>query len=184
MRVGVLALQGAFREHLLALKRLGHLGVEVREAHQLEGLDALIIPGGESTAMRKLIDKGGLMRPLCEFITCKPTLGTCAGAILLAAHIEGGEGPHIGALDITIRRNAYGSQLDSFVHQGSVGNLKDVPMVFIRAPIIKEAGKNVEVLARVGNDIVGVRQGQLWALTFHPELTTDLRVHEQFLKQE
>lgn len=184
MRVGVLALQGAFREHLLALKLLGHVGVEVRESYQLEGLDALIIPGGESTAMRKLIDKGSLLGPLREFAACKPTLGTCAGAILLAAHIEGSEVQHIGALDIVISRNAYGSQLDSFVHQGRVGGLTDVPMVFIRAPIIRAVGENVEVLARVREDIVAVRQGHVWALTFHPELTRDLRVHEQFLKQE
>lgn len=184
MRVGVLALQGAFREHLLAVRRLGHWGVEVRQAHQLEGLDALIIPGGESTAMRKLIDKGNLLAPLQEFVANRPTMGTCAGAIILAARIEGGEVCHIGALDITISRNAYGSQLDSFIYQGTVCGKEDVPMVFIRAPIIRDAGKNVEVLARVGNDIVGVRQGHLWAFTFHPELTADLRVHEQFLKQE
>ncbi|MBT9156660.1 MAG: Pyridoxal 5'-phosphate synthase subunit PdxT [Firmicutes bacterium] len=185
MRVGVLALQGAVKEHLRAVRRLGHTGVEVRLPEQLEGLDAIILPGGESTAMRRLLDKAGLLLPLQEFVLSKPTLGTCAGAILLAKRIEPSlEAPVLGVLDVTVERNAYGSQLDSFTCRGDVAGLQDFPLVFIRAPRFAGLGPNVSVLASCNGQIVGVRAGHTWALAFHPELTEDLRLHEMFLRPE
>ncbi len=183
MRVGVLALQGAVREHLRAVQRLGHTGIEVRLPHHLHGLDAIILPGGESTAMRRLLDKAELLLPLREFVLRKPTLGTCAGAILLAKRLEpAGEAPVLGVLDVTVQRNAYGSQMDSFTGAGDVAGVSDFPLVFIRAPRFTALGPNVSAVALWQNHIVGVRAGLLWALAFHPELTEDLRLHAMFLR--
>lgn len=183
MRVGVLALQGAVWEHLRAVSTLGHTGVEVRLPKHLEGLEAIILPGGESTAMRRLIEESGLLAPLVEFARTKPTLGTCAGAILLAARIEPSEqSPHLGVLDATVYRNAYGSQLSSFTCTGEVAGLADFPMVFIRAPRFEALGPDVRVIARCQAQVVGVRAGHIWALAFHPEMTPDLRLHELFLR--
>ncbi len=185
MRVGVLALQGAVREHLRAVKRLGHTGVEVRLPEHLEGLSAIILPGGESTAMRRLLDKAGLMLPLRDFASKRPTLGTCAGAILLAKRIgPSPEEPVLGVLDVTVHRNAYGSQLDSFTCRAEVAGLPDFPLVFIRAPRFTDLGPGVRPLALCNEQIVGVRAGHVWALAFHPELTEDLRLHEMFLLPE
>ena len=182
MRVGVLALQGAFREHLKAVQTLGHEAREVRTSTDLKKIDALILPGGESTAMGRIIARNDLLEPLKEFAAHKPTLGTCAGAILLAKTIANGDTPYLGVLDITVERNAYGSQLDSFVGRGDVGEIHDFPLVFIRAPLITAVGPAVEVVAAIGRDIVGVRHRNLWALTFHPEMTSDTRLHAWFLQ--
>lgn len=183
MRVGVLALQGAVRENLCAVIRLGHSGVEVRLPEHLEGLDAIVLPGGESTAMRRLLDKAELLFPLREFVLRKPTLGTCAGAILLAQRIESSlETPVLGVLDVTVERNAYGSQLDSFTCKAEVAGVPEFPLVFIRAPRFSNLGPGVNVVATCRDQIVGVRAGHIWALSFHPELTEDLRLHEMFLR--
>jgi pyridoxal 5'-phosphate synthase pdxT subunit len=179
-RIGVLALQGDFAEHKAAIERAGAEAVEVRLAHQLEALDGLIIPGGESTALRRLADTYGLMEPLREFASQRPTWGTCTGAILLAREIEGQE-PHLGIMDIKVRRNAFGRQLDSFVTALEIGG-ESYPAVFIRAPLILSVGPSVKVLAKLEDGrIVAARQGHLLATSFHPELTADLRFHRNLI---
>lgn len=181
MQVGVLALQGAVREHVRTLQRLGVAVGLVRQPEDLFGLDALVLPGGESTAMRRLMDMADLLQPLREFSTRKPVLATCAGAILLAQRIAGQDGAHLGLLDVTIERNAYGSQLDSFQREGVMSGVGSFPMVLIRAPLFSDLGPGVEVLAELDGQIIAVRQQQLLALSFHPEMTDDLRVHQFFL---
>jgi 5'-phosphate synthase pdxT subunit len=180
MRVGVLALQGDFDAHR---KRLEELGVDaslVRKPEQLTGLSALVIPGGESTTLLTFLEQEGFREKLREFVSTNPTFGTCAGAILLAKEVENPPQPSLGVLDIRISRNAYGRQIDSFVSTASSQKLpgKPLELVFIRAPKIKRVGTDVEVLAREGDDPVLVRQGNLMASTFHPELTPDSRVHQ------
>jgi 5'-phosphate synthase pdxT subunit len=180
-RIGVLALQGAVREHLDAIRDVGAEPVAVRLPRDLVDLDALILPGGESTTMRKLIDAYGLREPIAALIaTDAPVLGTCAGMILLADRIADGDEPVFRLLDITIRRNGYGRQLDSFEADLDVPALGDEPMhgVFIRAPIVADVGPHVEVLARdPDGQPVAVRQGRVLATAFHPELTGDRRLH-------
>jgi len=176
MHVGVLALQGAVREHLAAVSKLGHSAVEVRSVRELKQVDALIFPGGESTAMCKLLANSALVPALRSFCKLKPVLGTCAGAILLSGTL--------GVLNVGMKRNAFGSQLDSFTCRGQVESIPDFPMVFIRAPIFTEITPGVRVISEHQGQVVGVRQKNIWALSFHPELTTDLRVHELFLRQE
>jgi len=193
MTIGVLALQGDFDAHRRRLEELGALVVLVKKPEQLDDIDGLIIPGGESGTFLKLLgDKG--FEKLKQFVRLKPTFGTCAGAILLAAEVENPHQHGLGALDIRIRRNAYGRQIDSSIRQGKlvVGNrsgdphdgaLRESPleMVFIRAPKIEHVGEGVEVLATEGADPVAVRQGNTMAATFHPELSDDTRVHQAFL---
>lgn len=181
-QIGVLALQGDFQEHVKALEVIGAQPVEVRLAHQLDNLDGLIIPGGESTTLRKLADAYGMMDPLRRFGVARPIWGTCAGAILLARHIEGQE-THLGLMDITVRRNAFGRQIDSFVANVVIDDDKvPFPAVFIRAPIIVSVEPGVTVLARLSdNQIVAVQQDHLLATSFHPELTRDVRFHQRFL---
>ena len=186
MKVGVLSLQGDVREHATALDLAGSTPVEVRYAHELADVDALVLPGGESTTIGKLLDRFGLLEPLTErALSGMPLYGTCAGAILLARDITGNQdAPHrIGLMDIAVRRNAYGRQVDSFETDLEIDGL-DEPFraVFIRAPSIEEVGDGVEVLARHGNAPVLVRQANLLASTFHPEMTGDNRVHELFLE--
>ncbi|MHB8624701.1 MAG: pyridoxal 5'-phosphate synthase glutaminase subunit PdxT [Aggregatilineales bacterium] len=183
-RIGVLALQGDFAEHRTALEKVGAQAVEVRLPAQLDGLDGLIIPGGESTTLRRLADSFGLMEPLRAFAQSRPTWGTCAGAIFLAREIEG-HAPHLGVMDINVRRNAFGRQIDSFVADLTIsGDPTPYPAVFIRAPLILSVGLGVEVLARLPDDrIVAARQGHLLATAFHPELTPDLRFHRMFVEQ-
>ncbi|HLI28192.1 MAG TPA: pyridoxal 5'-phosphate synthase glutaminase subunit PdxT [Chloroflexota bacterium] len=186
-RIGVLALQGDFREHARVVAQLGAEPVEVRLPAQLAALDGLILPGGESTTMRRLLADYALVEPLRERLAAGlPVLGTCAGAILLARQIAG-EGPSpLGVMDLVVSRNAYGRQVDSFEAELDVPALgaPPVPAVFIRAPRILEIGPGVEVLARLdGGEVVAVRQGPRLALTFHPELTGDLRFHRYFLQQ-
>ncbi len=182
MRIGVLALQGDFDAHRRRLEELGAEVVLVRKAEQFDDLDALIIPGGESSTFLKLLGEKGIEQ-LKAFVRAKPTLGTCAGAILLASEVENPPQAGLGALDIRIRRNAYGRQIDSSIREGQT-SLPGGPleMVFIRAPRIERVGPGVEVLASAGGDPVLVRQGRIMAATFHPELSPDTRVHQAFLR--
>ena len=179
MRIGVLALQGDFDAHRKRLEELGAEVVLVKKPEQLDGIDGLVIPGGESSTFLKLLGEAGFAK-LKEFVQLKPTLGTCAGAILLAKDIENPHQTGLGALDIGIRRNAYGRQLESSIREGVFGG-SPIEMVFIRAPQIERLGPQVEVLATEGEDPVVVRQGKAMAATFHPELSDDPRIHQLFL---
>lgn len=183
MIIGVLAIQGDFDAHRRRLEQLGAQVVLVRKPEQLDGVDALVIPGGESTTFLKFLEKGGFVEKLRDFVHAKPAFGTCAGAILLAKVVENPPQPSLGALDVSVRRNAYGRQVDSFITEGETtlpgGQLE---MVFIRAPKFENVGPGVEVLAREKNDPVLIRQGKIMAATFHPELSDDTRVHAEFLK--
>jgi 5'-phosphate synthase pdxT subunit len=180
-RIGVLALQGAVREHLDAIADIGAEAVSVRLPADLDGLDALILPGGESTTMRNLIDRYGLREPIMAMAgRGAAMLGTCAGMILLAERLTDGEAPVLGLMDVAVERNAYGRQLDSFEADVDMPSLGDEPLhgVFIRAPVVTEVGPQVEVLARDDKGRpIAVRQGRLLATAFHPELTTDRRLH-------
>ena len=181
-RVGVLALQGDVRQHVTAVREAGAEPVEVRLPRDLAGLDALILPGGESTTMRILIDLYGLRDPILALANAgAPLLGTCAGMILLADRIADGDPPIFRLLDIEVRRNAYGRQLDSFETDVEMPALGDAPVhgVFIRAPVVSAVGPRAEVLA-VDSDgkPIAVRQGKVLATAFHPELTGDRRLHE------
>jgi 5'-phosphate synthase pdxT subunit len=185
MKVGVLGLQGDVREHLGALETAGASPVIVKRPEELQSVDALVLPGGESTTIGKLLDRFGLLGPLAERVERgMPVYGTCAGMILLAARIEGrDEAPHrIAALDVTVVRNGYGRQVDSFEADVDVKGF-DYPFraVFIRAPLVEEAGPRVEVLSEVDGRPVLVREGPILASSFHPEMTGDARIHEMFL---
>ena|SRR5437868_3180101 len=180
MKVGVLAIQGDFDAHRRRLEQLGAEVVLVRKPEQLDHVDALVIPGGESSTFLKLLGDEGVKK-LREFVSTKPTLGTCAGAILLASEVENPRQAGLGALDIRVRRNAYGRQLESSIRIGESELGGPMEMVFIRAPKIERVGKKVEVLARESDDPVLVRQGNVMAATFHPELSDDTRVHKAFL---
>ena len=183
MIVGVLALQGDYEAHARVLERLGAEVRFVRKPEQLDAIDGLVIPGGESTTFLKFLEQGGFLDKLREFVRVKPTLGTCAGAILLANEVANPPQVSLGALDIAIARNAYGRQVDSSIRSAkSELGAEPLEMVFIRAPRITRTGKDVEVLARENGDPVLVRQGKVMAATFHPELTADDRVHAAFLK--
>ncbi len=183
--VGVLALQGDVREHVLALEALGVAAVRVRRVEELDRCDALVLPGGESTTIARLARTFDLVGPLRARIAGgMPVLGTCAGMILLADRVLDGEPGQetLGGLDVTVRRNAFGRQVDSFETQVTMTGLVDpVHAVFIRAPWVEEVGPDVEVLARAAGHVVAVRQGPLTATSFHPEVGRDLRVHRMFL---
>jgi 5'-phosphate synthase pdxT subunit len=186
MKIGVLALQGDFDAHRRRLEELGADVVLVRKPEQLDEVDALIIPGGESTTFLKLLGEKGFQQ-LKDFVLSKPTFGTCAGAIMLATEVENPKQTGLGAMDMTVRRNAYGRQIDSFIEPVPVApDLEQgkgpLEMVFIRAPKIEKVGAGVEVLARHAGDPVLVRQGRTMAATFHPELSDDPRVHAYFLR--
>jgi 5'-phosphate synthase pdxT subunit len=181
-KVGVLALQGDFEAHGKALARAGAEPVEVRSADQLREIDGLVIPGGESTTMLKLIEQEGLFEPLRQFGQARPIFGTCAGAILLASGVTNPAQASLKLMDIDVERNAYGRQLDSRIaHLKPEGVDRDLEAVFIRAPIIKRVGQNAKVLARYDGDPVLVEQGKHLVATFHPELTSDPSVHQLFL---
>lgn len=183
LTIGVLALQGDFDAHRRRLEELGARAVLIKHPQQLNEVDALIVPGGESSTFLNLLRDGGFLDALREFVQAKPTFGTCAGAILLAREVMNPPQPSLGAMDVAVRRNAYGRQLESFIHSGeTMLGAGPLEMVFIRAPRIERAGPGVEVLARVNGDPVLVRQGHLLAATFHPELSADRRVHEFFLQ--
>jgi 5'-phosphate synthase pdxT subunit len=179
MKIGVLAVQGDFDAHRRRLQELGAEVVLVRRPEQLDEVDGLIIPGGESGAILRILGPEG-MRKVKDFVRVKPTFGTCAGAILLANEITNPEQEGLGALDVRIRRNAYGRQIDSSIRLGKMGE-SPVEMVFIRAPRFERLGPGVEVMATAGNDPVAVRQGKVMAATFHPELSDDDRLHRAFL---
>jgi len=181
VRIGVLAVQGAFAEHLDVLRQIGVRGVEVRLPGDMAGLSGLILPGGESTTMRKLIARWELGRPILELARSgAPLFGTCAGMILLAERIADGDDPVLPLLDVSVKRNAFGRQLDSFEATLNVPVLGDQPVhaVFIRAPIIDHVGPEVDVLARLDDGrIVAVRQRNVLATAFHPELAGETRFH-------
>jgi 5'-phosphate synthase pdxT subunit len=181
VKIGVLALQGAFREHLRTLAAIGVEGVPVRLPRDLDGVAGLILPGGESTTMRQLIERWGLRQPILELASSgAPLFGTCAGMIVLAREIAGGEPPILPLLDVTVERNAFGRQLDSFEADLAVPVLGDQPVhgVFIRAPVIERTGPDVDILARLDDGrIVAVRQRNVIATAFHPELAGETRFH-------
>jgi 5'-phosphate synthase pdxT subunit len=184
LRIGVLALQGDFSLHAAALARCGAEAVEVRKPEQLAGLDGLIMPGGESTTLLKLMDAWGFVPALQTFHRAgRPIFGTCAGLILLARGVEGPRQPSLGLIDVDVERNAYGRQRESFEAQGTAtlhGREANLEMVFIRAPRIRRTGPAVETLARHGGEPVMAREGTVLAATFHPELTDDPTVHAYF----
>lgn len=192
MKVGVLALQGAFREHREAFEGLGAEVIEIRDVDELTGCDSLVLPGGESTVMGKLLVSSGLLAPVGDRIRDGiPTLATCAGLILVAREVvrdvrdRDGDRAGLDALDVRVQRNAYGSQRQSFEAPLTVEALGPHPFpgVFIRAPAVVDVGADVEVLARHEGHPVLVRSGTLWAATFHPELSGDLRLHQRFLQE-
>jgi pyridoxal 5'-phosphate synthase pdxT subunit len=187
--IGVLALQGDFDAHRRRLEELGASVVLVKKPEQLDEIDGLVIPGGESGTFLKLLGENGFEK-LKEFVHARPTFGTCAGAILLASEIQNPKQAGLGAIDMAIRRNAYGRQIDSSIREGRLLQINDgsktespIEMVFIRAPKIERVGPKVEVLATEHNDPVVVRQGSAMAATFHPELSEDTRIHQAFLEQ-
>jgi 5'-phosphate synthase pdxT subunit len=184
LRVGVLALQGDVREHVSSLRAAGATPVEVKRPADLAGLDGIVLPGGESTTMGKLLRIFDLLGPLRALLTDGlPAYGTCAGMILLASEVVDGRHDQelLGGLDITVRRNAFGSQVHSFEGPLDVEGVGTVHGVFIRAPWVERAGPTVEVLASYGGHAVAVRQGHLLATSFHPELTGDERMHTYFV---
>jgi 5'-phosphate synthase pdxT subunit len=189
-RIGVLALQGDISEHVLAMERAGNgkvQVVEVRKSGQIEECQALVLPGGESTTICRQLESSGLIEELkAAALSGKPILATCAGLVLVSQEVEGDSGSHVkplGLMDIKISRNAFGPQRESFEADLQIKGLdKPYRAIFIRAPAIAQVGRNVEVLARVGEAVVAARQKNLLALAFHPELTEDPRIHQIFLK--
>ncbi|MFB6367384.1 pyridoxal 5'-phosphate synthase glutaminase subunit PdxT [Paenibacillus elgii] len=183
MNIGVLALQGAVAEHIRMIEKAGGTGVAVKRTEQLAEIDGIIIPGGESTTIGKLMRTYQFIDALREFSRQgKPLFGTCAGLIVLAKHIAGQEEAHLGLMDIRVARNAFGRQRESFETDLDIKGINhDVRAVFIRAPLIEQVGEGVEVLATYRDQIVAARQGHLLAASFHPELTDDERMHAYFL---
>lgn len=183
IKVGVLALQGAVREHIQSLEACGVEAVAIKHKEELMDVDGLILPGGESTTMRRLIDKYDFMDSLKEFAReGKPMFGTCAGLILLAKNLVGYSEPHLGVMDVTVERNSFGRQVDSFEADLAVKDVAgDFPAVFIRAPHIVEAGEDVEILSKHDGRIVLAREGQFLGCSFHPELTDDHRLTAYFV---
>lgn len=186
IRVGVLALQGAFREHIKSLEKCGVSTVEIKSPDQLDDIDALIIPGGESTTIRKLLEKYKFRSRLDKFYKdCKPIFVTCAGLVLIAKNIKG-EGMGLSYIDVDVERNAYGRQIDSFeellnINLDGSQNGRKFNSIFIRAPKILNVGEKVEILGKFGQEAVLIRENNIMASTFHPELTDDLRIHRYFI---
>lgn len=182
MKVGVLAVQGAFIEHEKMLQRLGVQTVELRSREDIGSLDGLVLPGGESTVQGKLIRELGMFDPLRELIAGGlPVLATCAGLILLSQNISNDDARYFQTLPVTVQRNAYGRQLGSFRTESAFGEFENVPMTFIRAPVIEHAGSGVRVLSTVNGKIVAAEWGNQLGLSFHPELDADTRIMEYFL---
>jgi 5'-phosphate synthase pdxT subunit len=181
--VGVVAVQGAFEEHCSALGKLGVSVKEIRSVSDLyQNIDGLIFPGGESTAQGKLLRESGLFDMILPMIKGGlPVYGTCAGMVLLAKRIENDERKHFAVMDITVKRNAYGRQLGSFMTKGDFGGMGDIPMYFIRAPYISSVGKDVVVLSSESGAITAAREANMLVTSFHPEVTDDLTVHSYFL---
>ena len=186
MKIGILALQGAFAEHAKVLDKLGVDNVEIRnlddfQQHQSD-LSGLIFPGGESTTMGKLLREQDMLIPIREAILSGlPVFGTCAGLILLAKEISSQEECHLGTMDMVVERNAYGRQLGSFYTEAECKGVGQIPMTFIRGPIISSVGEDVEILATVDNQIVAAQEENMLVTSFHPELTDDVRLHQYFL---
>lgn len=183
MNIGILAVQGAFIEHAHMIEQLGHTAIQLRQRDDLEGLDGIILPGGESTVQGQLLNKLDMMSDIRSMINNGlPVLATCAGLILLASHIADDTTVHIGTLPVTVRRNAYGRQLSSFITNADINGIGSYPMTFIRAPYIESITDGVEVLATIDNHIVAAKYKNQLGLAFHPELTNDTRIHEYFLE--
>lgn len=185
MKIGVLAFQGGVIEHINHIKALGHEAVEVKKESDLDGIDAIILPGGESTTVSKLLNITGLMEPLRKKIEeGLPTWGTCAGMILLAKDIHGEYKSHLGVMDISVKRNAFGTQIDSFTTKKVINGVSENPidLVFIRAPYIESYGEGVEVLCEIDGHVVAAKEKNIIATSFHPELTKDLSFLKYFLK--
>lgn len=184
MKIGILGFQGAIIEHQRHIEKLGHEAVNVRYPEQLEELNGIILPGGESTTIGKLLVRTGMMEPLRQKIeNGLPVWGTCAGMILLAKELENDSVKHLAVMDICVRRNAYGTQIDSFdtVVKISAVAQQAIPLVFIRAPYVTKVGENVEVLCRIDGHIVAARQANMLVTSFHPELTDDSAFHRYFI---
>lgn len=183
VKIGVLGLQGAVSEHVRALEAAGAEVSVVKNVEDFDGLDGLVMPGGESTTMRRLMDKYGIFDKIKDFAIDKPIFGTCAGLILMAKKIEGRKGPHLSLLDIDVKRNAFGRQVESFEADLDIKHVGDhFNGVFIRAPYIEKAGDGVEVLATYNGKIVACRDGKYLTAAFHPELTDDARLHKYFVQ--
>ena len=181
MKIGVLALQGAVREHIRHIELSGHEGIAIKRTEQLDHIDGLILPGGESTTLRRLMNLYGFKEALQQ--STLPMFGTCAGLIVMAKHIVGEEG-YLDKLDITVQRNSFGRQVDSFESELNVqGIAEDIEGVFIRAPHIEETHGEVSVLSTVGEKIVAVQEGRYLGVSFHPELTDDYRVTQYFIEE-
>lgn len=186
MKIGILALQGAFVEHARVLEKLGVVSVEIRNLedfqHHQSDLSGLILPGGESTTMGKLLRDQNMLIPIREVILSGlPVFGTCAGLILLAKEITSQEESHLGTMDIVVERNAYGRQLGSFYTEAECKGVGKIPMTFIRGPIISSLGEGVEILATVDDQVVAAQEKNMLVTSFHPELTDDIRLHEYFI---
>ena len=186
MKIGILALQGAFAEHARVLEKLGVSSVEIRNLDDFQhqnDLSGLILPGGESTTMGKLLRDQNMLIPIREAILSGlPVFGTCAGLILLAKEIASQEESHLGTMDMVVERNAYGRQLGSFYTEAECKGVGQIPMTFIRGPIISSVGEDVEILARVDNQIVAAQEKNMLVTSFHPELTDDVRLHQYFIE--
>lgn len=184
MRIGVLALQGAVAEHIRSITAAGAEGVSIKRVEQLDSIDGLIIPGGESTTIGKLMRKYGFIDAIRDFSASgKPLFGTCAGLIVLAKKIASGEEAHLGLMDIKVARNAFGRQRESFETKLAIKGIEEpIRAVFIRAPLILEVGKDVDVLSTYNEEIVTARQGNLLVASYHPELTDDYRLHQYFVE--
>jgi 5'-phosphate synthase pdxT subunit len=183
MKIGVLSLQGAVAEHIRGIEQAGVAAIEIKRVEQLDEIDGLIIPGGESTTIGHLMRVYGFIEAIqCFSKLGKPVFGTCAGLIVVAKDIEGKDHSHLGLMDISVRRNAFGRQVDSFEVEIDVAGIElPVKGVFIRAPLIKSVGANVEILATFNNEIVAAREKHLLATSFHPELTDDYQIHQYFV---
>lgn len=183
MKIGILALQGAFLEHKKILDKLGVTSIYIKEKSQLEEIDGIILPGGESTAMGKLMREFDLLEPLKEkIINGMPVFGTCSGLILLAKRLANDDTVHLGVMDIVVKRNGYGRQLGSFQCLGSIKGIeKKIEMVFIRAPYVEVVGEGVEVIGEVEGKIIAVKEKNMLGISFHPELTEDTTLHKYFL---
>lgn len=185
MVIGVLALQGAFKEHIQMFEKCGVQAIEIRKKEQLSDIEGLVIPGGESTTIGKLMVDWELLKPVKEkAFAGLPIFGTCAGMVLLAKDIENSDQPRLGLMEVTVSRNAYGRQVDSFEADLNINVLNNRPFkgIFIRAPYIEKANADVKIMAEHEGKAVMARQGKLLSCAFHPELTDDLRIHEYFLK--
>ena len=183
LKIGVLGLQGAAQEHLNQISTSGNAGIIIKKPEQLQQLDGLIIPGGESTTMRVFIDQYHFFEPICSFAQHKPIFGTCAGMVLLANELVDSTEAHLQLIDITVKRNAFGRQKESFEADIRVKNmLKSFPAVFIRAPLVQSTSNTVDVLATYEGNIVAAKQGNILVTAFHPELTNDNRFMDMFVK--